>query len=100
MIISARKALSIVSNHSVIQSVPALLPVVERVAEIKRSVQNPGCSDCSSKNPFSEVEIEALNAIANLSSASIVKLKEFLGAKNLYINPVESGKEATLIELN
>ena len=99
MIISARKALSIVSNHAVIQAVPELLGLVEKVAQIKKEVDKPGCGDCGSKNPFSEVELEALKAIASLNTSAIVRLKKFLGAKDLYVNPVESGADATLIEL-
>lgn len=100
MIITAHKALNLVSNHAVIQKVPELLGPVEAYAEANRNWQpKKGCGDCKKSDFFSPVEKQALDAIANLNSDAILRLKDFLGTKTLYVNSSIAGKEATLKEL-
>lgn len=100
MIITAQKALNLVSSHAVLQKVPELLSPVEAFAQANKSWQpKKGCGDCKKSDFFSPVETVALEAIANLSSDAIIRLKDFLGAKNLYLNSANSGRDATLREL-
>jgi hypothetical protein len=100
MIITAQKALNIVSNHAVVKKVPELLSAVELFAEADRAYRpKKGCGDCKKADFFSPVENKALEAIANLSPDAILRLKAFLGVKDLYLNPIVPGKQATLREL-
>lgn len=101
MIITASRALTLVSSHAVLQKVPELLGAVEAWAEANRRFKpKQGCSDCKAADFFSPVEKKALEAIAGLSSDAVRRLKEYLNVKDLYVNSAVAGKEATLKRLN
>jgi hypothetical protein len=100
MIITANKALNLVSNHAVIQKVPELLDVVEAYVEANRQFKpKQGCGDCKKADFFAPVETKALAAIAALPSDAITRLKSFLGVTKLYINPASAGDQQGLKEL-
>lgn len=100
MIVTANRALSLVSNHEILKKVPELLMEVEAYAEADRNWKpKKGCGDCKKIDFFGPVENRALEAIAKLSPDAILRLKEFVGAKNIYVSSPVPGKSATLKEL-
>lgn len=102
MIITARKALVIVSSHDVIKAgVVKLLPAVEAYAERRRKwTPKKNCNGCDEASFFKDLEDASLQAIQTLDSESIGKLKKFLNAKDLWINTSEPGKPSQLKALN
>jgi hypothetical protein len=87
MIITAHKAVSIISNHAVVKAVPELLDAVEAYVEKKRQWQpKKGCGNCDEVSFFQPLEDTALKAIAGLAPDAIQRLKKFLSARDLYIN--------------
>jgi hypothetical protein len=80
MIITKKKALSIVSSIQAIKSVPELINLYEQYKLLESKTPNkPGCSACQRNKVFSELEDMALSGILSLSQSSIEALKKFLG---------------------
>lgn len=102
MIITGKKALTIVSSHAVIiGGVQELLDVVEMYAQRRRD-WNPKkkCGGCDEIAFFQGVETAALQKIEGLGPDPIARLKKFLGAKDLWINTATPGKPSSLKKLH
>ena len=100
MIITGSKALRIVSNHAVLQKVPELLVPVEAYVKAARTYEaKRNCKTCDRISFFSPVEEAALSAIAALPPDAVARLKEFLGAKDLFVNLNLPGQKAESREL-
>ena len=80
MIITKKKALSIVSSVQVARSVPELINLHEQYKLAESKIPNkPGCSACQKSRLFSDIEDAALSGISSLSPGAIEELKKFLG---------------------
>lgn len=80
MIITKKKALSIISSVQVVKNVPELINLYEQYKLTESKTPNkPGCSACQRNKVFSELEDMALSGILSLSSDSVEALKKFLG---------------------
>ena len=102
MTITAYQARNIVSSHDVISKglVVGLLGAVEAYAQRKRAwVPKAKCGGCNETAFFADVEAQALEAIQNLSSDDISRLKTYLGVKDLWINTSVPGKPSELKQL-
>ena len=102
MIITANKALQIVSSHDVIRvgGVVELLEAVELYAQFRRDwIPKKTCGGCNEIAFFAPVETKALEAISGLSSDSVEKLKKYLGQKDLWVNSATAGKSSELKRL-
>lgn len=87
MIITRKKALSIVSSIQAVKNVPELINLYEQYKLLESKTPNkPGCSVCQRNKVMSELEDMALSGILNLSTESISALKKFLAIDEpLYI---------------
>jgi hypothetical protein len=79
MVITKKRALSIVSSLSTVKQIPEFSQVYEQFkakdAEFKKK---KGCSSCQANLLFSDVADQALSAISSLSRDSMEKLKKIL----------------------
>lgn len=100
MIITAQRAMSLVSNHAVIQAVPELLDAVEAyVAKERQWNPKKTCGNCDKISFFQPLEESTLRAIQGLSPDAIARLAKFMNAKDLYINAPSEGGQSKLKQL-
>lgn len=80
MIITKKKALSIVMSVSVIKDIPQLHSAYEAAKKKNAEVLRVrGCNSCHANSDMSTVSDQALNAIISLSRDGVNKLKKALG---------------------
>lgn len=101
MIITANRALNLVSNHAVIQEVPELLDAVEAYVQKERQwAPKKSCGNCDRVSFFQPLEESTLRAIEGLSKDAIARLAKFVGAKDLYINTASDNGKSNLKQLH
>ena len=97
MIISRQTALNLINDHSLVESVPQLLPFVER----KRAVlanNKSGCHECQSNSLLAPIGDDVLRAVLSFPPSAIDALRVRLHDAHLYVyDPASRGR--TLIEL-
>jgi hypothetical protein len=79
MIITKKKALSIITSIQAVKNVPELINLYDQYKLLESKTPNkPGCSVCQRNKAMAELEDMALSGILNLSAESINALKKFL----------------------
>jgi len=100
MIITKKKALSIVSSMQAVKSVPELINLHEQYKLMESKNPNkPGCSACQRSKVLAEIEDMALSGILGLSPDSVEALKKFLGIDEPIYIYVSSNEGVTMKKL-
>jgi hypothetical protein len=100
MILTQQTVSRLLSNHTVVQSLPELLPYIEQMRAARVTVeQAPGCKTCRDRSAVEPTLRQALQFIRGLAPDRLEVLKTFLGGGRLYTYVPQSDGKQGLVEL-
>ena len=101
MILTQQHIQRLISNHSVVQVLPELLPYVEELKALRSTLSRKGgCSSCKERSQIEPILTKTQNFIIGLGKDRIDVLANFLGAgksRLYYWRPQSDGKPGLVL---